>query len=133
MFIGGCIIAIMLVESCSRVRRNTGRAYMPDMYYSRAYETYASTEALQNEKYSGVYNAVSPFPVNNRELILQIARQRKKFFIPVHVPVFVLRTMLGEMSVEILKSTTVSSAKLQREGFQFKFPKIQDAIKDLET
>jgi len=91
------------------------------------------TEALQNKKLSGVYNAVSPFPVNNKDLILQIATQRKKFFIPVHVPVFVLKTMLGEMSVEILKSTTVSSAKLLREGFQFKFPKIQDAIKDLET
>jgi mono/diheme cytochrome c family protein len=45
------IIAIMsvLAISCSRVRRNPGRAYMPDMYYSRAYETYASTEALQKE------------------------------------------------------------------------------------
>ncbi len=36
--------------SCSKVRRDTGRAYMPDMSYSRAYETYASTEALKNEK-----------------------------------------------------------------------------------
>ena len=32
--------------SCSKVRRSPGRAYMPDMAYSRAYETYASTEAL---------------------------------------------------------------------------------------
>ena len=47
--------AVMLV-SCSKVRRNTGRAYMPDMAYSRAVETYASTEALQKK---GVhYNAM---------------------------------------------------------------------------
>ena len=47
--------AVVLV-SCSKVRRNTGRAYMPDMAYSRAYETYASTEALQKK---GVhYNAM---------------------------------------------------------------------------
>ena len=36
--------------SCSKVRRDTGRVYMPDMSYSRAYETYASTEALKDEK-----------------------------------------------------------------------------------
>lgn len=35
--------------SCNGVRREPGRAYMPDMYYSRAYETYASTEKLKNE------------------------------------------------------------------------------------
>ena len=35
--------------SCSKVRRSPGRAYMPDMAYSRAYETYASTENLQRK------------------------------------------------------------------------------------
>ena len=49
LIIAGCIAMGTLITSCSRVRRNTGRAYMPDMYYSRAYETYASTDALKNE------------------------------------------------------------------------------------
>ncbi|MGB3091204.1 MAG: cytochrome c, partial [Chitinophagaceae bacterium] len=42
--------------SCSKVRRSPGRAYMPDMAYSRAYETYASTEALRNKgvNYTGM-------------------------------------------------------------------------------
>ena len=54
--ITGCLIAGAVLASCSKVRRNTGRAYMPDMAYSRAYETYASTEALQKK---GVhYNAM---------------------------------------------------------------------------
>ena len=54
--ITGCLIAGAVLASCSKVRRNTGRAYMPDMAYSRAYETYASTEALQKK---GVhYNAL---------------------------------------------------------------------------
>jgi mono/diheme cytochrome c family protein len=38
---------IIAMVSCNKVRRSPGRAYMPDMYYSRAYETYASTENLQ--------------------------------------------------------------------------------------
>src|SRR5258705_11747377 len=49
LIITGCIAAVMLISGCSRVRRSTGRAYMPDMYYSRAYETYASTDPLKNE------------------------------------------------------------------------------------
>jgi mono/diheme cytochrome c family protein len=54
--ITGCLLAGAVLVSCSKVRRNTGRAYMPDMAYSRAYETYASTEALQKK---GVhYNAM---------------------------------------------------------------------------
>jgi mono/diheme cytochrome c family protein len=54
--ITGCLIAVVVMTSCNKVRRNTGRAYMPDMSYSRAYETYASTEALQKK---GVhYNAM---------------------------------------------------------------------------
>lgn len=38
-----------VLVSCSRVRRSPGRAYMPDMTYSRAYETYASTDGLKKE------------------------------------------------------------------------------------
>lgn len=54
--ITGCLLAGAVLVSCSKVRRDTGRAYMPDMVYSRAYETYASTEALQKK---GVhYNAM---------------------------------------------------------------------------
>jgi mono/diheme cytochrome c family protein len=49
-------IALIAITGCSRVKRSTGRAYMPDMYYSRAYETYSSTDEL---KKAGVnYNAM---------------------------------------------------------------------------
>lgn len=37
-----CLSGI-LIASCSDVRRDPGRIYMPDMAYSRAYETYAIT------------------------------------------------------------------------------------------
>ncbi|MEO7983804.1 MAG: c-type cytochrome, partial [Bacteroidota bacterium] len=42
--------------SCSKVRRSPGRVYMPDMAYSRALETYSSTEGLQKEgvNYNGL-------------------------------------------------------------------------------
>jgi hypothetical protein len=47
------------VTSCNKVRRSPGRAYMPDMYYSRAYETYTSTENLK--KSGANYTAMPGF------------------------------------------------------------------------
>jgi mono/diheme cytochrome c family protein len=38
------IAAVMIVASCSDIKRKPGRTYMPDMAYSRAYETYSVTE-----------------------------------------------------------------------------------------
>lgn len=70
----GTIAMAFAIVGCNQVRRDTGRAYMPDMSYSRAYETYASTEALTK---AGVhYNArpvegavargaTAPYPFKN--------------------------------------------------------------------
>jgi hypothetical protein len=35
------VITVVLVISCSDIKRTPGRVYMPDMAYSRAYESYA--------------------------------------------------------------------------------------------
>jgi mono/diheme cytochrome c family protein len=43
------IVAVTVAVSCSDVQRNPGRVYMPDMAYSRAYETYATTEEQKAE------------------------------------------------------------------------------------
>jgi NAD dependent epimerase/dehydratase family enzyme len=39
--------------------------------------------------------------------------------------------MLGERSVEILKSATVSAQKISNAGFVFNFPKLDAALKNL--
>lgn len=88
--------------------------------------------AIEHEQIKGTYNAVAPHPVNNKELTLSIAKQMKgNFFIPIHVPAFVLKIMLGEMSIEVLKSTTVNSKKIQLAGFKYNYPTIADAVVNL--
>ena len=42
------IAGVMLVAACSDIKREPGHIYMPDMAYSRAYETYASTANLDS-------------------------------------------------------------------------------------
>lgn len=41
------VVAVTLAVSCSEVQRDPGRVYMPDMAYSRAYETYATTDSIK--------------------------------------------------------------------------------------
>jgi uncharacterized protein (TIGR01777 family) len=85
--------------------------------------------AIENEKLQGVYNAVAPHPVTNKKLILQLARcTRGRFFVPVFVPSFILKIMLGEMSIEVLKSASVSCKKIKQTGFTFLHPAIISAI-----
>jgi uncharacterized protein len=85
--------------------------------------------AIENEGLSGTYNAVAPAPVSNKELTLTLAKQLKgRFYIPVHVPAFVLKLMLGPGSIEILKSTTVDCKKIQSAGYRFGYSTIKDAL-----
>jgi uncharacterized protein len=89
--------------------------------------------ALENENMQGSYNAVAPMPVNNKTLTLCIAKAVKgSFFIPIHVPIFVLKIMMGQRSIEILKSSTVSSDKIKAAGFTYIYPSVDAAIATIE-
>lgn len=88
--------------------------------------------AIVNDRLNGVYNAVAPHPVTNQELVTSLAHAAKgNSFITVHAPAFALKLALGEMSIEVLKSVKVSSAKIQQTGFQFSYPVVQEAMKQL--
>jgi uncharacterized protein (TIGR01777 family) len=87
---------------------------------------------MEHENLNGIFNAVAPHPVTNQQLMLKLAnRLYGKVFIPVKVPAFVLKIMLGESSIEILKSTTVSADKILKSGFEFQFQKLEAAIPSL--
>lgn len=42
-------VVALAIASCNRVRRTPGRTYVPDMTYSRAYESYTPTDELKRE------------------------------------------------------------------------------------
>ena len=89
-------------------------------------------EAIERKEYSGIYNAVTPNPVDNRTLTLALAKRLKgRYFVPVYVPSFLLKWLIGEMSIEVLKSTTVSAKKIRSAGFQFLYPSIEAALDQL--
>jgi NAD dependent epimerase/dehydratase family enzyme len=47
------------------------------------------------------------------------------------VPALVLKAVLGEMSIEVLKSFTVSAKKIMDTGFRFQYPQVQQAVLQL--
>ena len=57
------LTAAGIFTSCSDVQRDPGRVYMPDMGYSRAYETYATTEEQKAELLKqGIHFSNTPVP-----------------------------------------------------------------------
>ena len=79
---------------------------------------------LQHPGLSGPFNAVAPNPVTNRQLMKQLAVQKHRLFVPIGVPAFLLKAMLGEMAVVTLEGSRVSPEKLIRSGFEFRNPEL---------
>ncbi|MCS7035078.1 MAG: TIGR01777 family oxidoreductase, partial [Saprospiraceae bacterium] len=84
--------------------------------------------ALENPRAEGIYNAVAPHPVRNRELVQATARAMGRWAIPVPAPAFALRLMLGEMADVVLNSTRVSADKIRQAGFTFQYPHLTEAL-----
>ncbi|HEX9649419.1 MAG TPA: TIGR01777 family oxidoreductase [Cyclobacteriaceae bacterium] len=87
--------------------------------------------AIENEKAEGVYNAVSPNPVTNKEFTRQAAQALKRPFFMPNVPGFILRLMYGEIASALLGSSRISSEKIQNEGFQFDYPTLTEALREI--
>lgn len=86
---------------------------------------------LDSPEMSGVFNAVAPNPVTNREFTETLSRLlRRPAFLA--VPAWVLGVMLGrELSRLLLGGQRVVPSRLLESGFQFRYPQLEGAL--LET
>jgi len=80
---------------------------------------------------TGVYNAVSPNPVTNKKMTHIIAHYYDKPLWLPNIPKFMITILLGEMGSIALESQLVSSEKIVKEGFQFQFVNLENALEDL--
>ena len=85
---------------------------------------------LENENARGIYNLISPEPVSNADFMRMIAKvwRRRYWF---HVPAFLLRIALGEMSVLLTEGRYAQPKRLIELGFQFRFGNLEHAMEDL--
>lgn len=87
--------------------------------------------ALTKESVEGAVNFVAPHPVTNAEFTETLGRvlSRPTVFT---VPKFAARFAFGEMADALLLSgARVLPERLQREGYEFKYPQLEEALQRL--
>lgn len=88
-------------------------------------------KAVEDQSMNGAYNAVAPNPVTNRELTKAIASALNKPMMLPPVPAFALKIILGEMADIVVTGSKVSPEKMLKAGFEFRFTRVEDAVRDL--
>ena len=85
---------------------------------------------MENEAAAGPFNLSAPHPVTNAEFSRALGQVmgRPAFF---RVPAFAIRLVLGEMSTVVLKGQRAIPKGLLDLGFEFCFPEIEAALRDL--
>lgn len=110
-----------------------GRIGSGEQYYAWIHirdEAAAIRFLLEDDRAAGPFNLTAPKPVKNSEFakILGEVMHRPSFFV---IPGFLMRWVLGEVSDVILKGARVVPSKLIQLGFEFQFPELGDALKDV--
>ena len=85
--------------------------------------------SLTEKKFEGIFNAVSPNPISNEEFTKVLSKVLNKFSF-FTIPAFILKLILGEGSLVLLEGQKVLPQRLIKEGFNFKYPLLEDALKD---
>jgi uncharacterized protein (TIGR01777 family) len=108
-----------------------GKQYLPWIHMDDLCNIYL--KAIEDKNMAGSYNAVAPEHVTNAEFAKKIAQLiNKPFWFP-NIPSILIKLVFGEMSVMLLNGNRVSSKKIEATGYQFFFPDIDSALKDLNT
>lgn len=78
---------------------------------------------------TGVYNAVSPYPIKNLSLLRLYAKHKGIISMPLFVPKWLIKLILGDFSELLVDSQRISSKKIEQEGFKFKVSKFTHFLK----
>lgn len=85
----------------------------------------------ERQDLSGPFNITAPEPVTSRGFCDAMKRQ-KRTLLTAPVPAPVMRLMVGEMADELLlRGQRVVPARLQAAGFEFAFPRLDEALADI--
>jgi uncharacterized protein (TIGR01777 family) len=85
---------------------------------------------ISNDQSCGAYNLTSPNPVTNNDFGQTMSQVLNKPHY-LRIPGFIMRLALGEVADLVLEGQTVLPAKLLASGFSYKYPTLEEALKDL--
>ncbi|MCZ4245268.1 TIGR01777 family oxidoreductase [Pedobacter punctiformis] len=107
----------------------TGKQWTPWLHMDDMVGMY--TEAIENLKMEGSYNACAPNPATNTNLTKTIAKVLHRPFWPIKVSKGILDLILGERTEAVLMSNNTSAQKILDAGFKFKFTHLKDALENI--
>ncbi len=107
----------------------SGKQYFPWIHIDDLCNIYI--KAIEDDQMKGVFNAAAPVDVTNKDFMKTLARVQNKPFWAPNAPAFAVKAALGEMSRVILEGSRVSSDKIRKAGFDFRFPDPENALADL--
>ena len=85
---------------------------------------------IEDENARGAFNLIAPEPTTNAAFMRGLARALKRPYW-FSTPAFLLRLVLGEMSVLILEGRFSRPRALTELGYNFRFPGMREAFSDL--
>jgi uncharacterized protein (TIGR01777 family) len=106
-----------------------GRQWIPWIHHQDTIDMYLF--GLNDETLTGVYNMVATSPVTNKEMTMAVAKQLHRPLWAPNVPSFLIKLLFGQLASLVLSSTKVSAKKIEDAGFNFKYPDIASALKQI--
>jgi uncharacterized protein (TIGR01777 family) len=86
--------------------------------------------AMENKK-NEVYNAASPYQLNNLEFTKILAKVLKKpMWLPA-VPGALIKLIMGDRAQLVLEGSKVDVSKVIEDGFVFKYPSLENALSQI--
>lgn len=82
---------------------------------------------ILDHKLNGAYNICGE-TVSNRVFSLALSKAVHRWMLPIPVPAFLMRLILGEMSEMLLNGVNTNAQKLKDTGFDFKYKDIDSAL-----
>jgi uncharacterized protein (TIGR01777 family) len=109
-------------------RLGTGKQAMPWIHI--ADEIGAIRFLIDHESASGPFNLSAPQPTSSNQFMRALARALKRpYWFP--TPAFLVRSVLGEMSVLVLQGRYSRPSRLLDLGYNFQFPALEPALAEI--
>jgi uncharacterized protein (TIGR01777 family) len=127
---GGALPKLMMTKNFGFLAYfGDGRQYYPWIHIRDL--SGIMTEIIRNNSMSGVFNAVAPQEISNKECMVSVQQKLKNIFLILPVPSVFLKVALGSMSKVVLNSNRVIPQRLLEAGFRFLFTDFGLAVKDV--
>jgi uncharacterized protein (TIGR01777 family) len=106
-----------------------GKQYIPWIHIDDLCNLY--TAAIE-DNLTGVFNAVAPEHHTSNSFSKALAKSIKRPYLGIGVPRFMLKILFGEMAIILLKGSRISTKKIEKNMYSFRFSNLQKALNDLQ-